>query len=139
MYSKSRNPNCNRIIFAHNTKIKSEKLGHTNSHGPMESSRQMVFRIITILWLLPLSWSIGLERELTLNPSREIIFSYWMFLVQKLSICLLPLSILYLCRRKMIQDKKKWTSPHQIYFSWIAVTRLTKILFLRGNITLFIE
>ena len=101
-------------------------MGH--SLDRWRGGRQMGFRIITILLLLPLSWSIRLSRELTLNPSRKIIFSYWMFLVEKLSICLLPLSILYLCRRKMIRDKKKWTSPHQIYFSWIAVTQLTKSL-----------
>ena len=74
--SKCRNQNYDRIIFAHNTKIKSEKLGHSIYMEPMEWAGEMDVRIITILLLLP--WSIVLCNiiELTSNPSRKIIFSY---------------------------------------------------------------
>lgn len=79
-------------------KIKLIKLGHSISMDKLQRRPELLFSMVVFFMSL---------LELTLNPSRKIMFSCWWFLEEKLSICLLPLSILYLCRRKMIWETKR--------------------------------
>lgn len=89
--------NCDRIIFGHNTIINIESGSSSLAEG-FSSPRLSNWTYIEQIWLC------RMPRKLTWNPLRKIIFSYWMFFCQKLSICLLPLSILYHCERKMSWD-----------------------------------